>query len=41
MFVSAGGELLVADNEIDIESIKGECPNFNGCKVVEYLVRAI
>ena len=36
MFVSASGELLAADNEIDIEAIKGECPNFNGSKVVEY-----
>ena len=36
MFVSANGELLSADNEINFEAIKRECPNFNGCKVVEY-----
>lgn len=36
MFVSANGELLAADNEINFVAIKRECPHFNGCKVVEY-----
>lgn len=36
MFVSANGELLAAENEINFEAIKRDCPNFNGCKVVEY-----
>lgn len=36
MFVSASGELLAADNEINFDAIESECPNFNGCKVVEY-----
>lgn len=36
MFVSANGELLAADNEINFVAIKRECLHFNGCKVVEY-----
>ena len=37
----ANGELLAADNEINFDAIKRDFPNFNGCKVVEYLVRVI
>lgn len=34
--ISKSGALLVADNEIDFGAIKKGCPNFNGCKTVEY-----
>ena len=36
LLVNEGGALLVADNEIDFGAIKKGCPDFNGCKTVEY-----
>lgn len=36
MFVSANGELLALDNEINFDAIKRKFPNINGRKVVEY-----
>lgn len=38
MFVSANGELLALDNEINFDAIKRKFPNINGRKVVEYWV---
>lgn len=36
LLVNESGALLVADNEIDFGAIKKGCPDFNGCKTVEY-----
>ena len=36
LLVSESGALLVSDHEIDFDAIKKGCPDFDGCKTVEY-----